>query len=462
MSRQSNSSRVPSSPRTPAPPVTPAASVTLKIAKLVFGGQGLAHAVAGAAAGPGRTFFVWGGLPGETVEAVVMRRRGGVSEARVVRVVSASADRVEPREAHYLSCSPWQCLSVGAEREWKIKTAQEALERIGHVSLPALELTEVGDPFGYRNKMEFSFVDAADAQGGHTGELGLRLAFFERATHQRIAIDGCALARPEIAKAADAIVTWLGAEKVSAKRLKSLVIRTDGKRVIAGLFCMDKKVIPFSRALDALGLSGFVQYYSDPRSPVSRADETLNTVGSLELEQKVDGKTLQYGLESFFQVNVPVFEQALTMMREHIEPTAPLVDLYSGVGSIGISLASPDQSLTLVENNPEAINYAEKNAKAAGLQTGTIIESPTERALHAITRDATICIDPPRAGMHAAVVQRLNAVRPAKIVYLSCNVSTQARDLALLAEHYKVQAARLFNFFPRTPHVESLVVLKRR
>jgi 23S rRNA (uracil1939-C5)-methyltransferase len=442
-------------------------STSMQIEKLVFGGQGLAHA-------DGRTFFVWGGLPAEQVDANVVRRRGGVSEAVVTSVTKPSSDRVEPRESHYLSCSPWQILSAQAEHDWKIKTAQEAFTRIGHLELPKLELvgpSALEEHYGYRNKMEFSFVDVAAGTDNKAAQPDskkrLSLAFFERATHQRLAIDGCVLARPEIARAADALLAWLRKSGVSAAQLKTLILRSDGERVVAGLFVMEREADLFGGAeitlddLKELGLAGFALIYSDPRSPVSRVDDVLSKVGSLELSQKVGERTLAYGLESFFQVNVRVFEQALDMMREFVYPQAPMVDLYSGVGSIGISLVKPGQHLTLVESHPEAVEFARQNVKAAGVLGTTVLESTSEKALHAVTPDATIIVDPPRVGLHARVTQRLIAVLPKKIVYLSCNVSTQARDLALLLPHYRIVAAKLFNFFPRTPHVESLVFLDR-
>jgi len=432
------------------------------IEKLVFGGQGLAHF-------EGKTFFVWGGLPGEQIDATVVRRRGGVSEAVVTHVDKPSPDRVEAREPHYLSCSPWQILSPAAEHDWKIKTAQEVFERIGHIEMPTLELvgpSELEGQYGYRNKMEYSFIAVPDPK-----RPGLSLAFFERATHQRQPIDGCALARPEIANAATKLTKWLEQQGVSAAQIKSLVLRSDGKRVVAGLFLMDEDftrnntpknpTLDARLALKAVELSGMAIFYSDPRSPVSRVDAVISEAGSLELVQTVRGRALAYGLESFFQVNVPVFEQALERMAKFIQPEEPLIDLYGGVGSIGICVAQPTQQLTVVESNSEAIEFAERNAVAAGLKNATAFESVTERAVHLITPEATVILDPPRAGLHARVTQRLVAVRPKKIIYLSCNVSTQARDLALLKDHYRIVDAGLFNFFPRTPHVESLVVFER-
>ncbi|MFO0704900.1 MAG: RsmD family RNA methyltransferase [Candidatus Andersenbacteria bacterium] len=429
----------------------------LTIEKLVFGGQGLAHCAPASGADSGRTIFVWGALAGETVDAESVRRRGGVTEARAVRVVHASAERVEPREPHYLSCAPWQCLSATAEHDWKIKTAQEAFARIGHLEVSDLELTDAPAAYGYRNKMEFSFADRIGVEGTKQ----LSLAFFERGTHRRLAIEGCALARPEIAHATTAILAWLRESAASAEQLKSLVVRSDGERVVAGLFVMDRDLPLSLPELKKVGLAGFAVLYSDPRSPISRVDDVLAKVGSLELAQKIAGHTLHYGLESFFQVTVPVFEQALELMRTFIDPRAPLVDLYSGVGSIGISLVHPGQRLTLVENHPEAIAFAKQNIQAAGLLGTTVLAAASEQALHAVTPEATVVVDPPRVGLHAKVAQRLAAVRPKTIVYLSCNVSTQARDLAVLMPHYRIATARLFNFFPRTPHVESLVVLER-
>ena len=142
-------------------------------------------------------------------------------------------------------------------------------------------------------------------------------------------------------------------------------------------------------------------------------------------------------------------------MREWLEGK-PAVDMYSGVGTIGLTIGGP--GVTLVEIDENAVREMRRNIDELGL-TAKAVHAPSEKALDYITSDRTIIVDPPRAGLHADVIDRLLETKPSRIIYLSCNPVTQARDVAMLAERYGIRYHRGYNFFPRTPHIENLVVL---
>ncbi|HSW92663.1 MAG TPA: RsmD family RNA methyltransferase, partial [Patescibacteria group bacterium] len=136
----------------------------------------------------------------------------------------------------------------------------------------------------------------------------------------------------------------------------------------------------------------------------------------------------------------------------------PTIDLYSGVGSIGLTIGSDNP--TLIEINEHAVREMRENIKRLG-KTAKAVLAPSEQALEHITGSEVVIVDPPRAGLHADVIARLLETKPERIIYLSCNPVTQARDVAMLAEGYGVRSHRGYNFFPRTPHIEHLVVLDR-
>jgi 23S rRNA (uracil1939-C5)-methyltransferase len=137
-----------------------------------------------------------------------------------------------------------------------------------------------------------------------------------------------------------------------------------------------------------------------------------------------------------------------------------IIDLYSGVGSIGLSVVGDNQQLTMIETDIESTTQAKANM--IDRANCSVITATAETALDYITGDELVILDPPRAGLHADVTSRLIEVKPPRIIYLSCNPSTQARDVAeLLKAGYKITNARGYNFFPRTPHIESLVVLDK-
>lgn len=182
--------------------------------------------------------------------------------------------------------------------------------------------------------------------------------------------------------------------------------------------------------------------------------------GTTTLTDTILDVPFTYATDGFFQINIPVYEQALRDMKQWIEPTKPAVDLYSGVGTIGLTIGG--EHVTMVEINEHAVREMKRNITALQREEAAkAILAPSEDALEHITTEATIIVDPPRAGLHEDVIQKLLEVGPDRIVYLSCNPVTQARDVARLAERYGIKAHRGYNFFPRTPHIEHLIVLDR-
>jgi 23S rRNA (uracil1939-C5)-methyltransferase len=181
-----------------------------------------------------------------------------------------------------------------------------------------------------------------------------------------------------------------------------------------------------------------------------------------QLTDSLLGHEFTYSPNGFFQINLPVYELALKEIKKHIT-TEKVVDMYAGVGTIGLTVAH-DRKLTLVETNKDAFAELEANfiSVLEDRRQSVAILAKAENALEYITHDATIIVDPPRAGLHRAVVDRLLEVLPPTIIYLSCNPTTQARDIKPLLDTYQTKLMQPYNFFPRTPHIENLVVLERK
>jgi 23S rRNA (uracil1939-C5)-methyltransferase len=145
-------------------------------------------------------------------------------------------------------------------------------------------------------------------------------------------------------------------------------------------------------------------------------------------------------------------------MKQWVNDDKPTVDLYSGVGTIGLTIGGPN--VTLVEINEPAVLEMKRNISALDREKAVkAILAPSEKALEYITNESTIIVDPPRAGLHEDVITKLLQEAPERIIYLSCNPVTQAHDVSLLSEKYSISYHRGYNFFPRTPHIEHLVVL---
>lgn len=417
---------------------------TVTLEKIVGGGQALGVLESG------KKVFVWGGLPGESVEVRITKKKSSYAEATVEQVITASPRRIEAQDGAYLSTSPWQIMDFEAEQHYKSALIEEAFELHDIVLPGAIEVFSDKKILNYRNKVEFSFWWDNDREE-------LDLAFFRRGTKGKIPVGGTSLARPEINRLALAVRDLLRERGVAARDLKTLMIRTNQTGQVAfQLYVKDRHCQPLNQAdLESLPAIGGQVIYSDPKSPASTVSKVLASFGEVKLSDEVLGHRFSYAINGFFQVNLPVYEQALKDMKSYLSKR-PLLDLYAGVGSIGLSIG-PSHT-TLVEIDETAVNEMKNNIQSSD-SPATAILAASEKALDYISAASDIIVDPPRAGLHKDVVNKLLAEKPPRIIYLSCNPVTQARDVALLADSYGIRAHQGYNFFPRTPHIEHLVVL---
>lgn len=432
---------------------------TVRIAKLVHGGQGLGEL------SDGRKVFVWNALPGEVVSARVIKSKHSYAEAIAEEVVEASPERETPREENYLATSPWQMMSFAAENRYKAEIVKELFQQ-AHIGISDFDLTTVSGRaaqddelvsspgametpagvFHYRNKMEYSFWG---------DEQGLHLALHQRGSHGKQIVEGSALAMPAVDTGARGVLAELQKLGPRAEDLKTIIVRANQKGdVVAALYV---KLDKFTKLSLPPRVKGLRVYHSNPKSPASVPTKLLQQVGDCQLTDELLGKPFTYDADSFFQVNLPVYEQALARIREHCHGDP--VDMYAGVGSIGLSVAK--EQVTLVELDAATAAMARLNAAVSGLKA-EVIEADTANTIQSIVSDRPVIFDPPRAGLHTKIIDRCLEALPPQIIYLSCNPSTQARDLALLQEKYQVESFEVYNFFPRTPHIETLAVMRLR
>ena len=429
---------------------------TLRLEKIVGGGQTLG------ALNDGRKAFVWGGLPGELVKIRMTKKKSHFVEGVVTEVLEKSPERIMPRDENsYLSTSPWQIMPLSSEQIHKANLIEEAF-RLHGVTLPEkIDVFTDGVEFNYRNKVEFSwFGDKTDDGTRET----LDLAFFKRGSKGKVIVEGTSLAHPNINKLAIEIRDLLRAKPVTARQLKTLLIRCDQQgNAVWQLYVKDRltELISTEEA-GRLPAKGGEIIYSDPKSPASRVTERLDKFGDTTLTDTILGVTFNYACEGFFQVNITVYEKALSDMRAWIDHknNLPTLDLYSGVGTIGLTIGGDD--ITLVEINEHAVAEMQRNIAKLNRANAKAILAPSEKSLEYITGEQIVIVDPPRAGLHVDVVRRLLETTPPRIIYLSCNPVTQARDVSLLQEKYEVMHHQGYNFFPRTPHIEHLVILDKK
>lgn len=384
---------------------------TAIIEKLVPGGQALATLA------DGKKAFIWGAMPGETVEFELTKNKKTYCEGVAIRIIAnPSEHRVAPKDDCYLSTSPWQIMDFNYELQQKSELTRECF-RQNHLNLDVLPTITDGKDYFYRNKMEYSLYWDHDTAKIH-------LAFHKRGSHGKQPITQSSIERPEIFARASQIVDQLNARHAEARTYQSLLLRCNQQGKVSGDLFVNGQPHPIMANL---------------------SDELL-------------GQNYTYSPNGFFQINLPVYELALQAIAKEIH-TEKVLDLYAGVGSIGLSVAR-DKDLTLVEVNGAA--YQEMQNNAQNLPNATCILDKSENVASYITPDCTVILDPPRAGCEASLIHAINEVRPEKLIYLSCNPVTQARDLAMLAETYQIAPLQPFNFFPHTPHIENLAILTRK
>lgn len=422
----------------------------VRLEKIVGGGQALGKLE------DGKKIFVWGGLPGELVSVQITKKKSSYLEGKVIEIIEASDERITPKDPEsYLSTSPWQIMKAESEAHYKAALIEEAFELHDIVLPNPIQLYGDTKRFEYRNKLEFSWY-------GHevNGQELLDLAFFIRGSKGKVPVTQMSLAHPSIMRTALAVRDLLRTKPITARNLKTLLIRCDSEgNTVWQLYVKDAlpEIITKDEANSLAALGGEV-IFSDPRSPASKITKRLAQFGDTSLSDTILGVPFRYATEGFFQINLPIYEAALKEMQKWVE-NKQTVDLYSGVGTIGLTIGG--DGTTLVEIDEHAVREMRQNIMRLDVDAHAVL-APSEKALDYITSDKTIIVDPPRAGLHQIVIERLLEQQPSRIIYLSCNPVTQARDVQKLGDIYGVRAHQGYNFFPCTPHIEHLVILDRK
>ena len=417
-----------------------------RVEKIIPGGFGLSTA------SDGKKMLLLNALPGEEIlEFETTKNKSSYLEGFATKIDHPSQYRVTPNDECYLSTSPWQIMDYDYELSEKQALVVE-LFREHQISIPTPEIFTDYKDYHYRNKMEYALYWDHDTNK-------ISLAFHQRGSHRKIPITKSSIERPELFAAATKIIDDLNTRHEEARKYQSILLRCNQKGEVSG------------------GL--FENGKPHPAFP--------------NLKDTILGHEYSYSPNGFFQINLPVYEMALTEIKKHII-TDNVLDLYAGVGTIGLSVAR-DKHLTLVEVDKFAYGEMLRNINIEGLpergsarasafssvateendaardvnilstderiQRGNILTilSKSEDVTSYIASDQTVILDPPRAGCDQKLLDKLLEVTPEKIIYLSCNPATQARDVKILLDKYHIETVKTYNFFPHTPHIENLIVL---
>lgn len=441
----------------------------VEIESLAFGGRGVARS-------GGYVVFVAGALPGDRVRAEVVKAKRSFAEARSVELLRPGADRVADRCLHDgepCPGAPWQGLPYERQLACKREQVDEALRRIG--GLDGFELEEIEpavERWRYRNKLEYSFGERAGegaerAGGGGTQEDEAILGFHARGRWDLIVgVEDCLLASERGNAARNAAREWARRESVPpydrrarAGVLRNLVVR-EGRRT--GQVQTRLVTTPARFPRPPVDLHTVIEGDS------GGTGGPTGVLGEERLREELCGLRLEMSHGAFFQTNTEMAERLYAVAAEFagLSGAERVFDLYCGIGTIGLTMASRAGEVWGLEIVPEAIADAERNAERNGIANARFVAGSARTGLRPLLEEAgrpdVVVLDPPRSGLSQKIVRRVIECEAKRIVYVSCNPTTLAPNAAQLVEAgYRLRRVRPVDMFPQTPHIECVALLEK-
>ena len=437
----------------------------------------------------GRVIFVQGGVPGDICDITVFKRRKKFWEARIEKTHTLSVRRSEPKCEHFGTCGgcKWQNMNYTSQLEFKQNEVLNNLKRIGGVELPEHEeIIGSKNEYFYRNKMEFTFSNKrwltleeiqSDAEITDKDALGFHVpGMFDKV----IDLNNCYLQkepsnsiRLSVKKFADENGLTYFDIRNHEGLLRNLLIRTSSTNnlmVLVQFFEDNKKNINLLMEHIKISFPEITSllYVINQKANDTMYDQDIICFnGKDHIMEEMDGLHFKIGAKSFFQTNS---EQAKILYRKtkelaSITKNDLVYDLYTGIGTIAQYVATSAKKVVGIDSVEEGIQAAYKNAELNNIEncifyTGDMKDIFTDEFISENGTPDVIITDPPRDGMHKKVVEQILKIGAKRIVYISCNSATQARDLSLMDNLYKVTQIQPVDMFPQTHHVENIVVLE--
>ena len=418
-----------------------------------------------------RAVFVRGALPGETWRIRIVKVTKSVCYGRGEELLSPVPERRAPECPVYGRCGGCACMhmSYAAELEFKRRKVDDALRRVGGLDIAVDGIIGSDAALGYRNKAVFA------VGGGSEPVFG----FFRAGTHEVVPVEGCLLQSEAANACALAVTGWMRANGVpaydeasGAGLIRHVFVRTS--RAGGAVCCvvtaggLGPRTDSLAAALRAAcpGLTGVVLCVNKSRGNTVLSGSFYTLWGEAEMTDSLCGSVFSIAPQAFYQVNPPQAERLYSRAVELALPELGgiVFELYCGAGTISLSLARRAGRVVGAEIVPEAVENARENARRNGAENVEFICADAAEAAEHFRRSGespdVIVVDPPRKGMSAAAVRECAAMSPERIVYVSCDPATLARDAKLFKEYgYSPAAATAVDMFPRTSHVETVMLL---
>ncbi|PYU26263.1 MAG: class I SAM-dependent RNA methyltransferase [Acidobacteria bacterium] len=422
--------------------------INVRIEKLVYGGEGLAHH-------EGHTVFAPFVLPDESVSIEPVETRKKFIRGRVAQIKTPSTDRAVPPCPYFGVCGGcnYQHIPYELQLRYKAEILRETLSRLGRLQWDGPIVPHASPPFGYRNRVQWKI---ARDEGG-----SFEIGYFQAGSQKLCAIRQCPIASPRLNEALGAIVNLLPSGKLSAGVEIEVFADQDDTRLLLNA-AMDAAPAETAALLRSALPSVDTLLIHDQRT------DRFELSGPGHIDYRVGDHNYRIGHLSFFQVNRFVLDDLVRSVIGEARGKLAL-DLFAGVGLFSVPLANRFERLIAVESNIAAARDLQANLQASGAASPNLRQTTVEAFLeHWHERPDLVVLDPPRTGVAARALARLIKIAPEEIVYLSCDPATLARDLAILAGEtqnprgYRISELHLVDIFPQTYHIEALVRLSRR
>ncbi|PSL49186.1 23S rRNA (uracil1939-C5)-methyltransferase [Chitinophaga niastensis] len=441
----------------------------------------------------GKVIFIEGGVvPGDVVDVRLSKNKKDWAEGKVIHFHSYSDKRVTPFCSHFGTCGgcKWQMMPYSLQLEYKQQQVADHLQRIGKLELPPMDpILGSAHTEHYRNKLEFTFSNKAylttEEIRDNDGEIPVRpaLGFHVPKLFDKVLnIDTCFLMQEPVNLIRNTIREYAVSHElpfydIRAQQgwLRNLVVRlcTTGEIMVNLVIHHEDKanrIALLDHLLKTVPAITTVVYTINPKGNDTIFDlEPKVYFGKGYAEEKLEDFVFKIGPKSFFQTNTYQGEVLYKVTRDFAGLTGSEIvyDLYCGTGSIGIFVSRNARKVVGIELIKEAIDDAKENAARNNVNNaeffaGDVVDICDDEFFAHHGQPDVIITDPPRAGMHEKLVNKLLEIAAPKIVYVSCNPATQARDLALLDALYTVEKVQPVDMFPHTHHIENVVLLKKR
>ena len=437
----------------------------------------------------GRAIFVQGGVPGDICDITVFKRRKKFWEARIEKIHTYSDRRTEPKCEHFGTCGgcKWQNMKYASQLDFKQNEVLNNLKRIGGIELPPhSEILGSENEYFYRNKMEFTFsnkrwlttqevqseteIEDKDSLGFHVPGMFDKVINLNNCHLQKEPSNAIRLSVKQFAD--EKKLTYFDIRNQKGL-LRNLMVRTSSINdlmVLVQFYENDKKNIKLLMEHIKISFPEITSllYIVNQKANNTMYDQDVVCYnGEDYIMEEMDGLHFKIGAKSFFQTNS---EQAKILYRKtkelaQITENDLVYDLYTGTGTIAQYVATSAKKVVGIDSVEEGIKAAYENTERNNIEnctfyTGDMKEIFTDEFITKNGNPDVIITDPPRDGMHKKVVEQILKIGAKRIVYVSCNSATQARDIALMDEKYKVIHIQPIDMFPQTHHVENIIVLE--